>query len=114
VNWFASWATPPENKLELWTLSILGGAPRKLSDEGWAASVSPDGSKIVFLKSPSAYGDTGLEIWLMGTNGGEQKKLVPASGNVLSFPVWSPDGHSIAYLKQQYDWYASACFDRAS
>jgi TolB protein len=22
--------------------------------------------------------------------------------------VWSPDGHSIAYLKQQYDWYASA------
>ncbi len=105
---FASWATPPENKLELWTLSILGGAPRKLSDEGWAASVSPDGSKIVFLKSPSAYGDTGLEIWLMGTNGGEQKKLVPASGNVLSFPVWSPDGHSIAYLKQQYDWYASA------
>ena len=103
---FASWATP-ENKLELWTLSILGGAPRKLSDEGWAASVSPDGSQIVFLKSPSAYGDTGLEIWLMGTNGGEQKRLASASGNVLSSPVWSPDGHSIAYLKERYESYAA-------
>jgi Tol biopolymer transport system component len=43
----------------------------------------------------------------MGTNGGEEKKLVPASGDVLSSPVWSPDGHSIAYLKQQFEWFAS-------
>jgi len=104
---FASWATPPENKIELWTLSILGGAPRKLSDEGWAPTVSPDGSQIVFLRAP-AFGESGLEIWLMGTNGGEQKKLVPASGSVLSSPVWSPDGRSIAYLKRQYGWFTSA------
>jgi Tol biopolymer transport system component len=104
---FASWTTPLENKIELWTLSILGGAPRKLSDEGWAPSVSPDGSQIVFLRAP-AFGEAGLEIWLMGTNGGEEKKLVPASGNVLSSPVWSPDGHSIAYLKQQFAWFTSA------
>jgi Tol biopolymer transport system component len=44
----------------------------------------------------------------MGTNGGEEKKLVEASGSVLSSPVWSPDGHSIAYLKRQYGWYMSA------
>ena len=100
---FASWTTPLENKIELWTLSILGGAPRKLSDEGWAPSVSPDGSQIVFLRAP-AFGEAGLEIWSMGTNGGEEKKLVPASGHRLSSPVWSPDGHSIAYLKQQYEW----------
>ncbi len=105
---FASWPTPPENKLELWTLSILGGAPRRLSDEGWAPAVSPDGSQIVFLRAP-AFGESGLEIWLMGMNGGEQKKLVSAPGNdVLSSPVWSPDGHSIAYLRQQYQWFASA------
>jgi hypothetical protein len=80
---FASWATPPENKLELWTLSILGGAPRKLSDEGWAASVSPDGSRMVFLKKP-AFRDTGQEIWLMKSSGGDEKKLVSAAGNDLS------------------------------
>jgi serine/threonine protein kinase len=102
---FASWSTPPENKLELWTLSILGGAPRKLSSEGWAASVSPDGSQMVFLKEP-AYRDTGREIWLMKSSGGEEKKLVSASGGELvSSPVWSPDGHAIAYLKEQYGMY---------
>ena len=104
---FASWATPPESKLGLWTLSILGGAPRKLRDEGWAPTVSPDGSQIVFLKSP-AFGDTGLEIWLMASNGGEEKKLVSASrADVLASPVWSPDGHSIAYVKQENETYAS-------
>jgi len=104
---FASWATPPENKLRLWTLSILGGAPRKLSQEGWAPTVSPDGSQIVFVKSP-AYGDAGLEIWLMAINGGKEKKLVSTlRSDVLSSPVWSPDGHSIAYVKQEYDTFAS-------
>ena len=70
---FVSWTTPPSKKIELWTLSILGGSPRKLSDEGWSASVSPDGSQIVFLKAP-AYADMGQEIWVMGANGGEQRK----------------------------------------
>src|SRR5205814_4034124 len=102
---FASWPTPPENKLELWTLSILGGAPRKLSDEAWAASLSPDGAQIVFLKE-SAYRDTGREIWLMKSSGGEEKKLVSAlGGELLSSPVWSPDGSAIAYLKEQYETY---------
>jgi eukaryotic-like serine/threonine-protein kinase len=100
---FASWAIPPENKLELWTFSILGGAPRKLSDEGWAASVSPDGSQMVFLKE-LAFGDTGREIWLMKSSGGDEKKLVSAAGNeLLSSPVWSPDGHAIAYRRERYD-----------
>jgi eukaryotic-like serine/threonine-protein kinase len=104
---FASWATPPENKLALWSLSILGGAPRKLSDEGWAASVSPDGSQMVFLKEP-AYRDTGKEIWIMKSNGGEEKKLVAAAGNELfSSPVWSPDGHAIAYEREQYEFYST-------
>jgi serine/threonine protein kinase len=104
---FASWATPPENKLELWTLSILGGAPRKLSDVGWAASVSPDGSQMVFLKEP-AYRDMGKEIWLMKSSGGEEKKLVSAAGHeLLASPVWSPDGHAIAYVREQWDFYTS-------
>jgi Tol biopolymer transport system component len=60
------------------------------------------------VKSP-AYGDTGLEIWLMGMNGGQEKKLVSASrSDVLASPVWSPDGHSIAYVKQEYETFASS------
>src|SRR5205823_13099500 len=105
---FASWPTPPENKMEVWTLSILGGAPRRLIHEGRAPAVSPDVSRIAFLKSP-AYGDSGLEIWVMGINGGGEKKLVSASRSaVLSSPVWSPDGQAIAYVKQEYQTYIPA------
>ena len=34
----------------LWNISILGGDPRKLSDQTESGAVSPDGQKIVFLR----------------------------------------------------------------
>lgn len=33
----------------LWTISVMGGVPRLLAEEGAHARVSPDGSKIAFL-----------------------------------------------------------------
>jgi DNA-binding winged helix-turn-helix (wHTH) protein len=81
LGWFpdssqlvASWAIPPAKK-SLWAVSILGGNARELSDEGWSASVSPDGSRIVFLKG-AGFGETGQEIWLMRANGADQRKLM--------------------------------------
>src|SRR5262249_28107373 len=52
----ASWATEPSARKSLWALSLLGGNARAMTEEGWAASVSPDGSQIVFLKG-AEYGD---------------------------------------------------------
>ncbi len=95
----ASWVTPPANKMGLWTLSILGGTPREVSDEGWSPSVSPDGSQIVFLKG-TGFAETAQEIWWMRANGADQRKLVSLpAGGLLASPVWSPDGRSIAYVK---------------
>jgi Tol biopolymer transport system component/DNA-binding winged helix-turn-helix (wHTH) protein len=104
LGWFpdssqllATWAIPHTDK-HLWTLSILGGNPRQLSDEGWSASVSPDGTQIVFLKGPG-FGETGQEIWLMRADGADQRKLLSFPGGGFASPVWSPDGRWIAYLK---------------
>jgi Tol biopolymer transport system component/DNA-binding winged helix-turn-helix (wHTH) protein len=104
LGWFpdssqllATWATPQTHK-HLWTLSILGGNPRQLSDEGWSASVSPDGRQIVFLKGPE-FGEMGQEIWLMRADGADQRKLLSFPGGGFASPVWSPDGRWIAYLK---------------
>jgi eukaryotic-like serine/threonine-protein kinase len=103
LGWFpdstrllASWPALPSNKLALWELSLLGGSPRQLSDEGWSASVSPDGSQIVFLKS-AVFGETGAELWLMRADGGDQRKIVSDAGAVFNYPVWSPDGRWIGY-----------------
>jgi Tol biopolymer transport system component len=102
-----SWQPSPAAKMGLWVMPILGGNPRQLAAEGWSASVSPDGSQITFLKS-AAYGETGHELWLMRTDGSDQRKIISASddGTVFSSPVWSPDGHWIAYDKFRYGAYS--------
>ena len=92
----ASWSSSPTSKIGLWTLSILGGNPRQLSDEGWSTSASPDGSQIVFVKG-AAYGVTGQEIWLMRADGSEQRKIVSESDQGILFaspslvPRWALD-----------------------
>src|ERR1700676_2526115 len=69
-----SWLRSPAAKMGLWVLPIVGGTPRQLSDEGWSASVSPDGSQIVFLKA-AMFGETGAELWLMRADGSDQRRI---------------------------------------
>jgi Tol biopolymer transport system component len=94
----ASWSSSPATKIGLWVLSILGGNPRQLSNKGWSASVLPDGSKIVFLRSA---GETGQEIWLIRADGTDKRKIIApsADGAMFAYPTWSPDGRWIAYEK---------------
>jgi len=101
----ASWATSPQKK-QLWSLSIVGGEPRQITDEGWAASVSPDGSQIVFLKGAD-FAEMGHEIWLMRSNGADQRKLLSFPEGQLATPSWSPDGRWIAYVRNHFGPYAS-------
>jgi eukaryotic-like serine/threonine-protein kinase len=104
----AAWSSSQSAKMSLWVLSILGGNPRQLSDEGWSASVSPDGSQIVFLKL-AGFGETGQEIWLMRADGSDQRRIIapPPNGAMLASPVWSPDGHWIAYGEFRYEAYSN-------
>ena len=77
----------------LWLLSMLGGAPRAIHEGGFAWSVSPDGSQIAFT-STSLYSD----IWLMGPNGEEPRKVATAEeSESLNWVVWSPNSRRIAY-----------------
>jgi len=101
-----SWPPSPAAKMGLWVMPIVGGNPRQLSEEGWSAAVSPDGSQITFLKT-AVYGETGSEIWIMRADGTDQRKIISGSGDgmVFSSPVWSPDGHWIAYDKFHFGAY---------
>ena len=81
-----------------WVISVMGGPPRKLRDDVDVWSVSPDGTLIAF--------GTGLsflryrEIWLMGPQGEEPRRLVPGSEDDGFFwAAWSPTGQRIAYLR---------------
>ena len=54
LQWFASAEEDPN----LWVLSAFGGNARKVIDNGWGAAVSPDGSRIAFIRN--ATGRSGI------------------------------------------------------
>ena len=82
----------------LWVLSILGGSPRQLVENGAAARVSPDGSQVFFLRS--AVGRN--ELWMMQADGDHQRKILSDStaDQVYFSPIaWAPDGHRAAFIR---------------
>jgi Tol biopolymer transport system component/predicted Ser/Thr protein kinase len=93
----------------IWILSLVGDAPRKFRDDGFAYSISPDGTRIVFTATRTGIGEShGLflrtfgdrTIWLVGTNGQDPRMLTEGDpGTGFMQPVWSPAGSRIAYLK---------------
>jgi Tol biopolymer transport system component/predicted Ser/Thr protein kinase len=81
----------------IWTVAVLGeAAPQRLRQEAASPAISPDGKLMVFesgaLHRPE-------EIWVSGLSGEEPRRLVPGEdGQIYDSPVWSPDGHWVAYL----------------
>ncbi len=79
-----------------WVVSVMGGPPRKLRDNGSPWAVSPDGTLIAFGTGNGA-GDYG-ELWVMGAQGEDPRRLVAASeDDKFMGAAWSPDGQRIAY-----------------
>jgi Tol biopolymer transport system component/DNA-binding winged helix-turn-helix (wHTH) protein len=87
----------PSEKSSLWNASVFGGSPLKLAD-GDRGVVSPDGSKIVFLRGE--YGRE--EIWQMQSDGQEARKVLGEAGDNFESVVWSPDNRHIAFVRTVY------------
>jgi len=98
----ATWVEGPTSSPSLWQISIMGGSPRKLIDDGQLPAISPNGSQIAFVKGPKH----AEEIWVMDSNGENPKKLVACQMCTLGVPAWSPDGQGFAYAISSYspDW----------
>jgi DNA-binding winged helix-turn-helix (wHTH) protein/Tol biopolymer transport system component len=102
TRWEGPMRTP-----SLWKLSLLGGDPRKLIDNGGPGSVSPDGTRIVFVSFLPYWGS---EVWVMGADGSNPHKVVDASksaqpgspGSWIFPPAWSPSGQRIAYVERHW------------
>ena len=85
----------PDQSLGIWTISILGGKARKIRDNAWLGTPSPDGSMVAFI-SPDY-----REIWTMKANGEEVHRIIGVeSGATFLQVAWAPDGRRIAYFKR--------------
>jgi DNA-binding winged helix-turn-helix (wHTH) protein/Tol biopolymer transport system component len=102
-----SWAGKPGAQPSLWTISVLGGTPRRIAEEGSSARVSPDGSRIVYQRN----GIGRNELWLMQADGTGAHRIVGDGKTEREFfsPVaWAPDGRRVAYLRTTVTLYNAA------
>lgn len=79
----------------LWSLSTLGGSPRKLIDDSEEAAVSPDGSQIALVRGDYEH----EELWVMQSDGDQPRKIFGEKGGAYGSLAWSPDGKRIAFFE---------------
>jgi len=72
---------------EIWVMKRDGSGLQKVGS-GLYPDLSPDGSKIVYMKPRRG-------IWIMNRDGSDDHQIV--SDTTASYPAWSPDDTLIAY-----------------
>jgi serine/threonine protein kinase/Tol biopolymer transport system component len=83
----------------LWSVRILGGSGRHLS-EATDAAWSPDGSTV-------AYSTGEGDIRLIQSDGAEDRRLASV-GSLVTSICWSPDGKTILFTRDQALWELSS------
>ena len=87
----------------IWLFSTVTGNPRLLRENARGAMASPDNTLVIFRNR------TYKEIWLMGANGENPRRLLSlGSGEKFEYVRWSPNGQRLAYMK------SSTGYDRVS
>ena len=108
---FCDWA--PNNRFVVSTLQheiwIADEGSEQLLGEGFGVDVSPDESKIAFLKAPGFGGSesnrrSDKEIWIMDLDGSNERILHQYEGSVFinGFHIaWAPDSSEIAFFDRK-------------
>jgi Tol biopolymer transport system component len=83
-----------QEKLGIWLISIVGTSLKKLHDDARDASLSPDGSQILFADVPNS------SVWIMNADGSQARPLIKAEGDTRYFaPTWFANAKRFIYLR---------------
>lgn len=81
---------------EIFRIPALGGAPQKIVHDCMpSVSVSPDGRRLAFVRSD----DRNKRYLLMtvSADGGDERDIFAMPEAMAFFPLWAPDGKTIAF-----------------
>ena len=87
-----------DRRSSLWEMSALGGNARKVVDDGFQPSLSPDGKQVAFVAGSPLH----QRIWIAGVFGDPPRRLLGEDGDVFGTISWSPDGTKIAYTTSRF------------
>jgi Tol biopolymer transport system component len=82
----------------IWIMDADGGNKKRLIEGGEYPCFSPDGTKILYLRSFNVNDD----IWIINTDGSNNIQLT--DGDYCKYPGFSPDGTMIAYIEDAYNY----------
>lgn len=83
-----------QEKQGIWMISVIGASLKKLRDDAHDASLSVDGSQIVFRDAINQ------DLWTMAADGGQAKLLIKHDpGYHFYQPSWFANGKRISYVK---------------
>jgi serine/threonine protein kinase len=91
----------PDNGVvsRIYTMPVFGGTPRQIIlDVDSAPSLSPDGSRLVYLRWTPDRKDRYSEIHIADKDGSNDQ-LLYTSIDKAEAPVWSPRGNEIAWIE---------------
>ncbi len=90
-----------DGKLDVWVMDADGGNQTRLTEEpdhDYIPAWTPDGTYITFGSWRTEEGDTGRanHIYIMNTDGSDQRRFLQDSPGTSTSPSWSPDGSMFA------------------
>jgi dipeptidyl aminopeptidase/acylaminoacyl peptidase len=86
--------SPVQPKIQVWSVPLAGGEP-KLVGDGDNPVVSPDSSRVAFVRD--------RRIWTAPIDGSKPAQQAFYARGANQSPAWSPDGRTLAFVSNRGD-----------
>jgi Tol biopolymer transport system component len=80
----------------LYRIPVLGGPPQRVLAKAAEADVSPDGTRVAFVRGAAVTAERRPELWVAASDGSGEERVDSSERVQMRSPRWSPDGAWVA------------------